>query len=138
MYSLLFFLEDYVKSLGLLSAFIVFIFSVYRYWHEKMTEIRWKEFEVYHKLIKELVEPDKGEPLYIDRQAAIIYELRNFKRYYEYSLRMLVGLEKKWGSSDKTFPRLLDEIRIAINFLRLKTDKKCVFRFFYLFLRKNK
>jgi len=47
-----------------------------------------KKFEYFHKLIKELVQPDKQEgAMYIDRQAAVIY--------YSFSLRTLRGLKKQ-------------------------------------------
>jgi hypothetical protein len=78
---------------------------------------------VYHKLVKELVEPTDGG-LYVDRQAAIMYELRNFKRYYPYSLRMLRGLKQKWAAVPNQFPRLIEELNITIEFLENKSKRR--------------
>lgn len=118
-------LKDYGLPLGLLGAAIAFIFSVIKFWWDKTTTQRWKEFEVYHALVKELVEPPEGGSLFMDRQGAILYELRNFKRYHEYSLRMLTGLKEKWSVSAQQFPRLLDELNLTIEFLQKRNLEKC-------------
>ncbi len=116
-------LKDYGLPLGLLGAAIAFIFSVIKFWWDKKSTQRWKEFEVYHALVKELVEPPyEGGSLFMDRQGAILYELRNFKRYHAYSLRMLTGLREKWSVTANRLPRLLDELDLTIEFLE---KQKC-------------
>ena len=117
MEALLTIFKDYGGQLSAVGAAVVFIFGVYKFQAERKATHYWKEFEVYHKLVKELVEPTDGGALYVDRQAAIMYELRNFKRYYPYSLRMLRGLKQKWVTVPDQFPRLLDELDITIAFL---------------------
>ncbi len=112
-------LKEYGGQLSALGAAVVFVFGVYKFQAERKAAHYWKEFEVYHKLVKELVEPAEGG-LYVDRQAAIMYELRNFKRYYPYSLRMLLGLKQKWSVVPNQFPRLLDEMDATIEFLERK------------------
>lgn len=76
-----------------------------------------KEFENYHKLIKELVQPGINV-LYIDRQTAIIYELRHFN--YPFSYRTLTGLRKKWIEAPNQYPRLIEELDETIKFLKNK------------------
>jgi hypothetical protein len=111
-------LRDYGSQLSAIGAACVFIFGVYKFQAEREEAHYWKEFEVYHKLVKELVEPpSEGAALYVDRQAAIMYELRNFKRYYPYSLRMLRGLQEKWSVVPDQFPRLIEELSLTIEFL---------------------
>jgi hypothetical protein len=123
--------KDYGIQLSVVGAAITFVFSVYKFQAERKAAHFWKEFEVYHKLVKELVEPtEKDNPMFIDRQAAIIYELRNFKRYYPYSLRMLRGLRQQWTSLQ--VPRLLEELDLTIVFLEgkeRKGDKSRLFAF---------
>jgi hypothetical protein len=58
--------------------------------------------------------------MYVDRQATIMFELRNFKRYYPYSLRMLGGLREKWAAVPDQFPRLIEELDLTIMFLKSK------------------
>jgi hypothetical protein len=82
-----------------------------------------KEFENYYKLIKELVQPE-SDGMCVDRQTAIIYELRHFKRYYAFSYRTMIGLYEKWKEVPDQFPRLLDECERTIEFLKTKTNEK--------------
>jgi hypothetical protein len=43
------------------------------------------------------VHPEQNEgTVYIDRQAAIIFELRHFPRYYDFTERMLTRVRNKW------------------------------------------
>lgn len=109
----------YGTQLSAIGAAIAFVFGLYKFQVERQTALFWKEFEVYHKLVKELVEPpSENGAMYVDRQAAIIYEMRNFKRYYPYTLRMLEGLYQKWSSVPNQFPRLINELRLTIEHIK--------------------
>lgn len=91
--------------------------SAYQYFDVRKREQDLKEFENYHKLIKELVEPDKDtEVLWVDRQTAIIYELRYFPRYYEFSYRTLLWLREKRNHNEQ-YPRLIEELNLTLDFL---------------------
>ena len=107
---------------GIVSSLGTFIWTVYGYLDTKKREQNLKEFENYHKLIKELVQPeDNDKPMmYVDRQTAIIYELRHFKRYYPLSYRTLLGLKEKWEKVPNQFPRLLDECDRTLRYLKSK------------------
>ncbi|WOK08790.1 hypothetical protein RT717_09095 [Imperialibacter roseus] len=94
------------------------IWTVYQYIEAKKREQNLKEFENYHKLIKELVQPDDSNAIYEDRQAAIIFELTHFKRYYAFSYRTMLGLREKWGQVPNQYPRLIDELDRSIKFLK--------------------
>lgn len=107
------FIKIYATQLSAFGAMITFVFAIYKYQIERKTTLFWKEFEVFHKLIKELVEPScENSSKYLDRQIAIVFELRNYKRYYPVSLRILKGLKKSWGKPE--FKRIIDEIDISI------------------------
>ncbi len=121
MEAMLEFLKLYGSQLSAVGAALVFSFGIYKFQAERKTTLFWKEFEVYHKLVKELVElPAKDGALYIDRQTAIMFEMRNFKRYYPFSLRMLKGLREKWEAVPDQYPRLLNELKLTIEFLERK------------------
>lgn len=96
------------------------MWPLYNYVIQRRRENNLKEFENYHKLIKELVQPDDSKCMYVDRQTAIIYEMRNFKRYYSFSYRTLLGLKEKWVNVPDQYPRLVEEIDITIAFLKKK------------------
>jgi hypothetical protein len=105
--------EQIVKNIGALGATIAFAWSVFQFFSVRRREDRAREFEVFHRLIKELVEPPPSGPLYIDRQAAVLFELRFYPRYFEFTNRTLEGLRAKWEVSALEFPRLLEELRIT-------------------------
>lgn len=107
--------------IGVIGGIITFGWSIIQYLDTRKREQNIKEFEHFHKLLKELVQPedDKGT-MFVDRQTAIIFELRHFKRYYSYSLRTLKGLQKKWERVPNQFPRLLEETQLTIEFLERK------------------
>lgn len=70
-----------------------------RYFMERSRDARWKEFETYHKMVKDLVEPEvKDGEMRIDRQCALIYEFRFFRRYFPQTLRMFEALKGHQGS----------------------------------------
>jgi len=106
--------------IGIIGGIFSFCWTVFQYLDSKKREQERKDFEAYHKLIKDLVQPENEGTLYIDRQCAILFELRNFKRYYPLSLRMLKGLSEKWSKSDEQFPRLTEELNMTIQFLEKK------------------
>jgi len=97
----------------------VFIFSIFQYLDTKKKDQKNRDFEAYHKLIKELVQPDNNN-LYIDRQTSILFELRHFKRYYPISYRTVLGLKEKWEKVPNQFPRLLEETNLTLEFLKQK------------------
>jgi hypothetical protein len=100
-----------------------FLWTVYQYIDSKKREQDLKEFENFHRLIKELVQPE-NDSLYVDRQTAILFELRHFKRYYPFSYRTLLGLKEKWIKVPNQFPRLLEELDMTIEFLNKKINEK--------------
>lgn len=119
----------YGVQLSAAGSAVVFIIGLLKYLIERKEAHYWKEFEVYHRLIKELVEGEKPDAqMYADRQAAIIFELRNFKRYYPCSLRSLKGLRKYWSRGDNEHPRIFEELDLSIAFVEKQLQRKQRFR----------
>jgi hypothetical protein len=61
----------------------------------------------------------------LDRQIAVVFELRNFKEYFPVTLRILKGLRNDWqdyGPESKR-NRLLQEIDESIKFIEPKTHR---------------
>ncbi|PWB39110.1 MAG: hypothetical protein C3F02_00620 [Parcubacteria group bacterium] len=79
--------------------------------------IKDKRFNTYHKLIDELVneqiQPDRK--IKLDRQIAIIYELRSFTNYFGVSARILDGLKKEWSNGNE---RVMVEIDLSLAYMR--------------------
>jgi len=113
------FIKDNQIELYVLGVTIAFLFSIYKFYIRRKTQLYWKEFEIYHKLLKDLVQPEvENGSVYLDRQVAIIFELKNFKRYYPISEKILKELRKKWISNN----RLIEEIDLTLEHIRCKNE----------------
>jgi hypothetical protein len=110
--------------IGALIAAITFFWNIVQFLWTRTQESRNRQFETYHKLVKQLVQepsPDKqlegaSPDLYIDRQAAVVFELRHFPRYYGYTERMLNGLKER----EKGTLRILAEIDLTLKYVQRK------------------
>ncbi|MEM9547709.1 MAG: hypothetical protein AAGA77_17135 [Bacteroidota bacterium] len=111
-----------INNITILVGLATLIWSIWKYYDSKKRDQNLKEFENYHRLIKELVQPENGEEgaMYVDRQTSVMYELRHFKRYYPISLRTMKGLYEKWSKVPDQFPRLLEEAELTIMYLEKK------------------
>lgn len=112
-------------ALGVLLAAAPIAYAVIQFILSRRAEAKRVRFETYHSLIKQLVErEDPGQPMRLDRQTAVVYELRNFKHYYPVTLRILQGLKSDWSGSSYGPPekrlRLLAEIDLAITYISRK------------------
>ena len=88
----------------------VIAFQANRYMSTRQADQRQREFENYHQLVRDLAQG--GETVRIAAQKAIIYELRNYPRYADISIRILISLQDEWRADDKT--RLLEEIDLTV------------------------
>lgn len=101
---------------AILIAVIPAFWSFMSYLNLKNKELRHERFKIYHELVRDLVQPDTpGQPMSMDRQIAVVFELRNFEEYYEVTLRMLEGLKEVWA--DPPFDRLTKEIGHTIEYI---------------------
>ncbi len=107
---MLLWLTSNAAALGAFGAPIAFIWSVIQFILVRRKEQEAREFDAYHRLVKELVSPDADtKSMWIDRQMAVVFELRHFPRYYEVTLRIFAGLREKWGADPGfKWPRLME------------------------------
>ena len=97
-------------AIATIVSILALLVPLYQYVNTRRSEDRKHTFEAYHKLIGDLVDPPTPR---LDRQIAVVYELRNFKDYYPVSLRILEGLKGDWSSNAK--PRIQKEIDLTID-----------------------
>jgi hypothetical protein len=119
---MLYWLTSNAAALSIIGAAVAFVWSAVQFILVRRKEQQAHEFETFHRLIKELVSPDPPtQVVWIDRQMAAVFELRNFPRYYEVTVRILAGLRDKW-SADPAFewPRLIAEIDMTLLHIRNK------------------
>lgn len=120
-------IQKYIVIISLLGGVAAFIWSVAQFFIVRNRESRAKKFETYHRLIKELVEPPiQNGVLYIDRQCAIIFELRFLPRYFPLTRRTLLGLRQKWSDAEAQYPRLFEELDLTLQYI----DSSRLKRFF--------
>ena len=121
-------LTSHAAALGVLGAAITFVWSAIQFILVRRKEQQAHEFEAFHRLIKELVSPSHDtQVIWIDRQMAVLFELRHFPRYYEVTIRILNGLREKW-SADPEFkwPRLIEELDITVEYIRHRKPNKAL------------
>ena len=114
---------DYLKDhlfeiIGLLIAYFGLVVPIFRYLNQRKLEERDKRFLNFDGLIKELVEPGKDGQVMLDRQIAVIYELRNYPKYFDLSKRMLSDLKVAWQKED--YPRIIKDIDLPLEYLDYK------------------
>jgi hypothetical protein len=114
-------------------AVLTLLGSAFRYFHLQTREANQRQFEEYHKFMKQLVVGDEGAVgPHPERQLAVIFELRNFPRYYPITVRILTNLKNLWAfrttlpQSDplyldqKIFLNMQREIYLTISFIKNK------------------
>jgi hypothetical protein len=102
-------------------AAVAFVFSVYQFLSVRKRESGNREFEQYHSLIEKLVSPKQGQgTILLDQQIAVVFELRNFPRYFELSERVLEGLRTEWSKRQDwaNYERLLQELRLTLQYIQ--------------------
>lgn len=86
-------LTNNLTAISVFGAAVAFAWSAVQFILVRRHEQRIHEFETYHRLVKELVQPDpNSQSTWIDRQVAVVFELRNFPRYYPVTGRILNNL----------------------------------------------
>jgi len=98
-------------------AAVAFVFSVFQFLSVRKRESHEREFDKYHLLIEHLVSPDEKGALFLDRQIAVVFELRHFPRYYECTERILSGLKQAW-LNEKGTERLIQEIGLTLKHIK--------------------
>lgn len=107
-------LEHPLEVVGLIVAYYSFFLPIRHYLNQRKLEEEDKRFNNYHRLIKEMVQGGGPGETYLDRQIAVVFELRNYKEYYPVTERILLGLCQTWANCDV---RILNEINLTLAFI---------------------
>ncbi len=118
-------MEIIIALLVVLIPLAAMVVQLWQYIDQKKVELRDKRFEYFHRLIRELVEPSTDQKMmYLDRQIAVVFELRNFPEYAEVSERILIGLRDTWSKNPESLQRMITEIDLTLAYLRERMKKK--------------
>ncbi len=112
-------IQKYGAALSVLIAAVPVIWGMIVFVLSRRAEAKRSRFETYHALIKQLVDRESPEQsMKLDRQIAVVYELRAFRHYEHVTRRILSGLRQHWtdtkyGPTDKLL-RLVHEVDLTL------------------------
>lgn len=112
-------LTKYGGAFSAIGAAIAFVWSVVQFFSARTREARFREFETFHKLIKEITEPQNTNNY---RQIAALFELRFYPRYYPITLRILKQSREHAASLADTSSDMMKEVNILIGFIEHRSN----------------
>jgi len=115
-------LSSNTATLSIFGAAVAFIWSTTQQIAQRRAEADEQQFLAFHQLVERLVSRDRDDqPMYIDRQAAVVFELRHFPRYYDFTERMLVRLKSDWKTNSNPLTSVtIEEIDLTLNYIHHK------------------
>jgi len=107
--------SNFWAIMGILLTYFSLIVPIIKYLRSRRFEFRQNTFHNYHEILKSLVQKTDGG-LSIDRQVAVIFELRNFPDYYSVTERILKALRDSWDQQNNS-QRLINEIDMTLTYI---------------------
>ncbi|WP_313456342.1 hypothetical protein [Pseudomonas sp.] len=127
-------INKYNGTIAVVVSLVVAFCALYHYVSVKNAEERSKQYDRYHKLLEDLNISPRGDDPFVDRQVAVIYELRRFPEYYPVSLRILNASLSRWkqykqNSAINEFTggrvnTVFDEAMLTIRYIERKKAEK--------------
>jgi hypothetical protein len=117
-------LVDWISShaavLSIVGVAVTWMVSTVLQIAQRRAEAAERQFQAFHKIVEQVVSPEPKDGLYyFDRQAAVIFELRHFPRYYDFAQRLLTRLRKKWvAEATPSTAMLVEEIDLTLQHIR--------------------
>ena len=123
------FFKEYTAAIGLVSLIAAGFWAAYKF----KKHLRDQRFKTYHDLIDQFVNEQRypDRTIKLDRQIAIVFELRNFPEYYEVSKRILRGWLNEKEEEKRRIPRLFEEIEISLECMERNRISRWFYRFFF-------
>lgn len=122
---LLDFAVQYSGIIGVFVTVLIALIGMFHYLSMKRAEERGKQYDRYHRLLEDLNASPRGDAPFIDRQVAVVYELRNFPEYYPVTLRILERSMPRWKSLRSlsagvsgSVNTLYEEAQLTVNFIK--------------------
>ncbi len=89
-------IHQYNGSIAVLVAVLVAASGFFHYLSTRRAEEKGKQYDRYHQLLQDLNTGEGGSKPFVDRQVAVVYELRNFPEYWPVTLRILENSLPRW------------------------------------------
>jgi hypothetical protein len=113
----MFWLATHQPAIAIVLAVAALLWQFVQFFVTHTNDAKNRQFEAYHRLIKELVQPSENGNTYVDRQCAAVFELVRFKQYRSVTVRILSGLRDEWKIQGSLHPRLAKELDLALSTL---------------------
>jgi hypothetical protein len=110
-------LAAHQPAIAMVLAIVALLWQFVQFIITQTNDAKNRQFEAYHRLIKELVQPAENGHTYVERQCAAVFELVRFKQYRPLTIRILSGLRDDWKNDSKFHPRLARELDLALSTL---------------------
>jgi len=112
--------SNVISALGIFGAAVAFMVSTWQQVSQRRAEADERQFQAFHNVVEKVVSPAPTEGMfYVDRQAAVIFELRHFPRYFDFTERMLERLRKKWATEEQPHSHvLIEEIDLTLKHIQ--------------------
>ncbi|MBH3433677.1 MULTISPECIES: hypothetical protein [Pseudomonas] len=122
-------MEENNGVLALIVAVLVAMTALIQFFLIKRSEEHARQFANYHKLLEDLNEkkdPDgKISGQYLDRQMAIVYELRNLRKYHAITVRVLERCLGSWEKlEDFGYAPVISEAERTIAYIKRNQHKR--------------
>ena len=114
------FLNSNSGGITVMIALIAAVYKFRQFVDIKKSEQKQRNFDNYHRLIKELSQPDGSGATWLDRQVAVVYELRNFPQSKKASIRILGAwlAKNKTEAEKQKYKVLYDEMNLTLEYFK--------------------
>lgn len=103
------------EYLGKIVAVAVPIAGIIQWMLQRSIQAKKDRFDAYHRLVKEFAQGDQdGKTTSLDRQIAVVFELRSLPHYYAVTERILRRFRGQIGDE---FPALTTEINLTLAYI---------------------
>ena len=100
------------ELVGKVVAVAVPLAGIIQWMAQRWSQAKKEQFDAYHRLVKELAQGDvDGAKTSLDRQTAVVFELRGFTKYYPVTERILRRFSDQIGNE---YPALKTEIDLTL------------------------
>lgn len=89
------------STFGVFVPLFIALLSLNKVSKEKTNELKIQSFRLFHEMIKCLDNLDVNNPVGLTEQEAIVFEMRNYPQYKDFTKTMLNTRIKKWSENEK-------------------------------------
>jgi hypothetical protein len=125
-------LYRFLLQLSVIVPSIVLLWPIRQFYINKNTDEKYRQLENYHKLISKLLPPPnkKNDDMVeqknsLEQQMAILFELREFKKYHSFTCRIIESsLKGPWKNEPEPFK---EEAKLTILYIKFNPIQRLIY-----------